>query len=940
MAQQFLTGGNGLSGQNGLSSRTVIDANFTELYDAVGDIGPTAFADVTGVAADNSSLVSYVASQISAAVAGLIDLRGAYDASGNAYPSSGGSGSAGAILKGDAWVISVAGTLTTGRVVSPGDVLFAVIDTPGSTAANWAIIENNLTYSPVNKAGDSMSGNLAMNTNKVTGLAAASSNGDAVRFEQIPDISGLAPIASPTFTGTPAAPTPAVTVNTTQLATTSMVQSRVLKAYVGTGTDTYSVTVDGLAAYAAGQIFDVSFPNTNTTVATLNVNTLGAKNLYKNYSTPLTSGDLVPNQIYRVYYNGTSFHIVNGQIRQRVYNVDAYGARHDYQTVSTASVTSASTALTVSAGVFTSADTGKTIRVFGAGAAGIDLITTMTYVSATAVTLGAAASTTVSAKQIEWGTDDTNYIQQAIDECFTRGGGTIYFPNGTYFIAGPLLTSVDSINPNCQIVIPLSSLSETKRSIQFIGESVVMWPSGPVAAQNLPTKGVILKSIIVGSGTLPSVFGASYAYDGFTNGNATTPIFENMCVMVKSIAGISHIAPKMSAFKLHYCGAKQLKNVIAMSESDPTESILPVDETYGFYLSQQAHTDTHSWYENITAANFYYGFRIDEHDTYNRLNAYTCLHAVAIGGNGSNSHPIIPGGAVNNNWCKYGITFLGQKTVWMEYYAERWPGAFSTRWFDGTADVYFPSTAAVQGQIVGKVVLAGGGAATMIVSGAFTGNLSIRDIVAGPTFSYTTSKMTVSSAGDDIITATGSGTGRSGFLATSTSSTGQATLYMDNNRGSFASYGGVMVGGSAHASSFFGLTRADKFFLFADGASNLGMAIGTLQAQQLVFGTADTNRMSISGTGSLAMERTFTAAGTTGARTISKMSGSVNFAAAATTLVVTNTLVTTSSIVILTVHGTDATATSARVTTASGSFTITLNAAATAETRVSFLVIN
>ncbi len=80
--------------------------------------------------------------------------------------------------------------------------------------------------------------------------------------------------------------------------------------------------------------------------------------------------------------------------------------------------------------------------------------------------------------------------------------------------------------------------------------------------------------------------------------------------------------------------------------------------------------------------------------------------------------------------------------------------------------------------------------------------------------------------------------------------------------------------------------------------------------------------------------------GTTGAQTISKPSGSVNFAAAATTLVVTNTLVTTSSHVIAWVETADTTAKSCSTQVASGSFTITLNAAATAETRVGFLVIN
>lgn len=92
--------------------------------------------------------------------------------------------------------------------------------------------------------------------------------------------------------------------------------------------------------------------------------------------------------------------------------------------------------------------------------------------------------------------------------------------------------------------------------------------------------------------------------------------------------------------------------------------------------------------------------------------------------------------------------------------------------------------------------------------------------------------------------------------------------------------------------------------------------------------------------GGLLMPKTITAGGTTGAQTINKAMGQVNFAAAATTLVVTNSLVDANSIVLAQVLGTDATAVSVRVTKASGSFTLTLPAAATAETAVEFIVLN
>jgi len=98
--------------------------------------------------------------------------------------------------------------------------------------------------------------------------------------------------------------------------------------------------------------------------------------------------------------------------------------------------------------------------------------------------------------------------------------------------------------------------------------------------------------------------------------------------------------------------------------------------------------------------------------------------------------------------------------------------------------------------------------------------------------------------------------------------------------------------------------------------------------------------ITIASTGLISYPTTVTAGGTTGAQTINKISGTVNFAAAATSLVVTNSLVSTTSLVFAVVRTNDATATIKNVVPAAGSFTITLDAAATAETSVGFYVIN
>lgn len=100
------------------------------------------------------------------------------------------------------------------------------------------------------------------------------------------------------------------------------------------------------------------------------------------------------------------------------------------------------------------------------------------------------------------------------------------------------------------------------------------------------------------------------------------------------------------------------------------------------------------------------------------------------------------------------------------------------------------------------------------------------------------------------------------------------------------------------------------------------------------------NTWNLSGVVTFNLNRTLTAGGTTGAQTINKPAGSVNFAAAATSLVVTNNTATTTSLIFVTPQTADATCTSFSVVRAAGSFTITANAACTAETAVAFWVTN
>lgn len=86
--------------------------------------------------------------------------------------------------------------------------------------------------------------------------------------------------------------------------------------------------------------------------------------------------------------------------------------------------------------------------------------------------------------------------------------------------------------------------------------------------------------------------------------------------------------------------------------------------------------------------------------------------------------------------------------------------------------------------------------------------------------------------------------------------------------------------------------------------------------------------------GSLTFDATHTTAGTTGDQTVNKPAFSVNFAAAASSLTVTNSFVSASSMLLCTVQTNDTTMKSVAAVAGSGSVVLHPNAAPTAETRV------
>lgn len=131
----------------------------------------------------------------------------------------------------------------------------------------------------------------ADSTPLMAGTAAVGTSLEFARGDHVhPTDTSRAPLASPTFTGTPAAPTAAVGTNTTQLATTAFVQAEIANdapAKDGTGaTGTWAISVTGNAGTAT----------TLATARTINgVSFNGSANITVTANTPqaLTAGSFL-----------------------------------------------------------------------------------------------------------------------------------------------------------------------------------------------------------------------------------------------------------------------------------------------------------------------------------------------------------------------------------------------------------------------------------------------------------------------------------------------------------------------------------------------------------------------------------------------------------------------------------------------------------------------
>jgi len=122
-------------------------------------------------------------------------------------------------------------------------------------------------------------------------------------------------------------------------------------------------------------------------------------------------------------------------------NVKDFGAVADAVKLSNCSMISGSNVLDCSTANFTTSDIGKSIAVGSANATGQTIFTTITgRISATQITIGISASTTVTASDVTYGTEDGPAIRAAVAHARTVNKA-VYMPRGQYLMNTALSTA-------------------------------------------------------------------------------------------------------------------------------------------------------------------------------------------------------------------------------------------------------------------------------------------------------------------------------------------------------------------------------------------------------------------------------------------------------------------------------------------------------------------
>lgn len=277
-------------------------------------------------------------------------------------------------------------------------------------------------------------------------------------------------------------------------------------------------------------------------------------------------------------------------------------------------------------------------------------------------------------------TDDTVAIQSAINAVAAAGGGTVFFPAGTYLCNGAFDATTNSI-----LKIPFRDQTQTPIGIMLLGESPGIYPTPWFTS----VAGSRIRSTKVGTGTAPAILAAGVYMppQDPTQPHPAITLFNHTDVFIKNMQFRATANPTLFGVRLDSAVNSDVDNVIIDTDTTggaqiPTE---PTHATVALTLSA-SNSSGFNRAHHVASWNYDTAFRIGENTILINCQAGWSKTAVEFTDAYSGSRCV----GFQIAQCAVSFRWTGEHGVFIEGTTERNPGVDPV-WTTQTADVYDPN---------------------------------------------------------------------------------------------------------------------------------------------------------------------------------------------------------------------------------------------------------
>jgi hypothetical protein len=291
-------------------------------------------------------------------------------------------------------------------------------------------------------------------------------------------------------------------------------------------------------------------------------------------------------------------------------------------------------------------------------------------------------------------TDDTKAIQNAICKAVKDGGGIVYFPAGSYIIAGAVRDSAENGSCHSQLYVPFSDISQA-RNITFQGESAPEYEAQGLIPAGPSQSGSILVSTVISRDSASAVIGMiKGGGKGWKQWNYTTPYFKDLGIRTTTTVDTTQVINSLGGINLRYASKCSLDNILIDTRTPLSKSLNP--QPGGSVGLVTPGVDNHAMIEVglIRIGGYAYGIKFSEHFVGQDVQVLCCN----VGVYSEFSHHSSSIQTLEIECCRYPVVFNpGHNLFVADYNTEHF---MEKAWFRFEQDITFSGKAYYPAKVV------------------------------------------------------------------------------------------------------------------------------------------------------------------------------------------------------------------------------------------------